>query len=61
MSADIASRGTDLLPGASFNFALTFDVPSTAVLGDLVYQAGMGGQHTTGVENKKFRINLKQE
>lgn len=60
MSADIGSRGTDLLPGASFGFALTFDVPPNAVIGDLVYQATMGGPHTNGVENKKFRVSVKQ-
>ncbi|HEY3781043.1 MAG TPA: hypothetical protein VGL56_08175 [Fimbriimonadaceae bacterium] len=60
MSADIASRGTDLLPGASFGFALTFEIPTSAVVGDLVYQATMGGSNTNGVEKKKFRVSVKQ-
>jgi hypothetical protein len=60
MSADIGSRGTDLLPGASFGFALTFEIPSSAVVGDLVYQASVAGSNTNGVEKKKFRVSVKQ-
>jgi len=58
MSADFRSRGENLLPGASFGFALTFEVPSTTVIGDLVYQASMAGSNTNGVEKKKFRVKL---
>ncbi len=60
LSADIASRGQDLLPGASFGFALTFEVPASAEVGDLVYQVSMAGSGTNGSEKKKFRISLKQ-
>jgi hypothetical protein len=60
MSADIGSRGTDLLPGASFSSALIFEIPSAAVVGDMVYQASMAGSNTNGVEKKKFRVSVKQ-
>jgi hypothetical protein len=60
MSADIGSRGTSLLPGASFGFALTFEVPSTAVIGDLVYQVSLAGSNTIGSDKKKFRVSVKQ-
>lgn len=60
MSADIASRGVDLLPGASFGSALIFEIPSTAVVGDVVYQVSMAGSNTNGSEKKKFRVSVKQ-
>jgi len=60
MTADIPGRGVDLLPGAAFSFALTFDVPSKAVLGDLVYQPSLAGSGTNGSDKKKFRISVKQ-
>jgi hypothetical protein len=60
MSADIGSRGTDLLPGASFGSALIFEIPSAAVVGDMVYQPNMAGSNTNGSEKKKFRISVKE-
>jgi hypothetical protein len=60
MSADIASRGVDLLPGAAMDFALTFDVPSSCEIGDVVYQESLAGSGTNGSEKKKFRVSLKQ-
>ncbi len=60
MSADIPSRGVDLLPGAEFSFALTFEVPSTAQIQDLVYQVTEGGTGTNGADKKKFRVSVKQ-
>lgn len=58
LSADIPSRGFNLLPGAAYDFALTFDVPSNATLGDFIYQTSLAGQGTNGSDGKKFRISL---
>jgi hypothetical protein len=60
MSMDIPSRGVSALPGAAVDFALTFDVPSSAKLGDLVYQLSLAGFGTNGSEKKKFRVSLQQ-
>ena len=60
MSADIASRGVDLLPGASFGSALIFEIPSATVVGDMVYQPSLAGSNTNGVEKKKFRVSVKE-
>ena len=54
-SADIPSRGVDLLPGAATDFALTFDVPANAVLKDLVLEV----QDYNGHRPKPFRVSLK--
>jgi hypothetical protein len=59
MSMDIPSRGVSVLPGAGFDFALTFDVPQSAQLGDLVYQLSLGGTGSFGSEKKKFRVSLR--
>jgi len=60
MNADMPGRGIDLLPGAEFGFALTFEVPSAAVIQDLVYQLTEGGSGTNGSEKRKFRVSVKQ-
>jgi len=60
MSADISSRGVGLLPGAASDFALTFEVPSSATIDDLVYQVSLAGSGTNGSEKKKFRVSVKQ-
>ncbi len=57
LSIDVPSRGPSLLPGAAVDFALTFDVPASAVLKDLVYQVQFFG--TPGAERKKFRVSLQ--
>ncbi len=57
LSIDVPSRGPTLLPGAAVDFALTFDVPTDAVLKDLVYQVQFFG--TPGAEKKKFRVSLQ--
>jgi hypothetical protein len=58
MSIDCPSRGQDLLPGSAVDFALTFDVPPSAVLKDLVYELNFSA--VNGAEKKKFRVSLKQ-
>lgn len=58
LSIDCPSRGQDLLPGAAVDFALTFDVPPSAELGDLVYQVQFYG--AADASTKKFRVSLKQ-
>lgn len=56
-SADIPSRGPNLLPGAACDFALTFDVPAGATLKDLVYDVqDFDLKHKT----KPFRVSLQQ-
>lgn len=57
LSIDCPNRGVDLLPGAAVDFALTFDVPESAELGDLVYQVAFYGPDAG---KKKFRVSLKQ-
>ncbi len=57
LSIDCPSRGQQLLPGAAVDFALTFDIPTDAVLKDLVYQVQFFG--TPGAEKKKFRVSLQ--
>ena len=44
----------ELLPGAAIDFALIFDVPPSAKLQDLVYEAQLIG--LVGPEKKKFRV-----
>jgi hypothetical protein len=58
LSIDCPNRGVDLLPGAAVDFALTFDVPASTVLGDLVYQVEFYSD--AGAAKKKFRVSLKQ-
>jgi len=58
LSIDCPSRGQDLLPGAAVDFALTFDVPPSTELGDLVYQVTFHG--VNGADKKKFRVSVKQ-
>ncbi len=58
LSIDCPSRGQDLLPGAAVDFALTFDVPPGAELGELVYQTSLYGP--AHCNDKKFRVSLKQ-
>lgn len=55
LSADIPTRGAELLPGAAVDFALTFDVPADAKLKDLVYQV-----YSTNLNGAKktFRVSL---
>lgn len=56
LSIDCPSRGQDLLPGAAVDFALTFDVPASATLKDLVYQVNI---MVVGADKKKFRVSLQ--
>ena len=56
LSIDCPSRGQDLLPGAAVDFALTFDVPETAEITDLVYQVTFYGAFDAAA--KKFRVTL---
>lgn len=57
LSIDCPSRGQDLLPGAAVDFALTFDVPPSAKLQDLVYQVNFFDNESG---KKKFRVSLQQ-
>ena len=58
LSIDCPNRGQDVLPGAAIDFALTFDVPESAQLSDLVYQTAFYG--AAEASKKKFRVSLKQ-
>jgi hypothetical protein len=53
---DMPERAPKLLPGAAYDFALTFDVPKTAVLKDLVFTVN----DLSGRSNPDFRVSLKQ-
>jgi hypothetical protein len=55
VTIDVPSRGQQLLPGAAVDFALTFDVPPSAVLKDLVYQVNFFDNFAG---KKKFRVSL---
>ncbi|HWA84396.1 MAG TPA: hypothetical protein VG820_13220 [Fimbriimonadaceae bacterium] len=57
LSIDCPSRGQELLPGAAVDFALTFDVPPSAKLQDLVYEVNF---FATKSGQKKFRVSLQQ-
>jgi hypothetical protein len=55
-SSDFQDRNPKLLPGSACDFALNFDVPSGAVLKDLVYQVyDYDGSH----KPKPFRVTLQ--
>lgn len=54
-SIDMVSRGPRVLPGAAVDFALTFEVPKTAVLKDLVFSVN----DLTIKPTPDFRISLK--
>lgn len=56
LSIDCPNRGVQLLPGAAVDFALTFDVPESAKLKDLVYELAFYG--VPGADAKKFRVSL---
>jgi hypothetical protein len=52
---DVANRGPRLLPGAAVDFALTFQIPKSAELKDLVFSV----QDFSGKPNPDFRVSLK--
>lgn len=54
-SVDMVSRAPRVLPGAAVEFALTFEVPKTAVLKDLVFSVN----DLTVKETPDFRVSLK--
>lgn len=57
MASDVTEAGPKLLPGSAYDFALTYMVPKSAVLKDLVYQIQCYGFK----EKATFRISLKEE
>jgi len=59
LSADIPTRGAELLPGAAVDFALTFDVPASAKLKDLVYQVSSTGPKQGN--ERLFRVNVSDQ
>lgn len=56
LAVDLRSRGENMLPGSAVDFALTFSIPKTAVLKDLVYQI----QVAENLKQTDFRVSLKQ-
>ena len=57
LAVDLRSRGENMLPGSAVDFALTFSIPKTAVLKDLVYQI----QVAESLKQTDFRVSLKQD
>lgn len=55
-SVDMVSRGPRVLPGAAVDFALTFEVPKSAELKDLVFTVN----DLTAKDSPDFRVSLKQ-
>jgi hypothetical protein len=55
--SDVQNRGPRLLPGAAVDFALTFDIPKSAELKDLVFSI----QDFSGKPNPDFRVSLKKD
>jgi len=55
LAVDIHGRGETVLPGATLDFALTFTIPKTAELKDLVYQLSV----FENVKQTNFRVSLK--
>ena len=53
---DASDRGPKLLPGSAYDFALTFSIPKSAALKDLVYQMYCYDLN----ESSTFRISLKE-
>ena len=53
--ADVSNRGPKILPGAAVDFALTFEIPKSAELKDLVFSV----QDFSGKPNPDFRVSLK--
>jgi hypothetical protein len=54
---DLASRGPKVLPGAAVDFALTFEIPKSAELKDLVFTVN----DLTAKPNPDFRVSLKSD
>lgn len=57
LAVDLRSRGENMLPGSAVDFALTFSIPRTAILKDLVYQIS----HAENLKQSDFRVSLKQD
>lgn len=57
LAVDLRSRGENLVPGSAVDFALTFSIPKTAVLKDLIYQI----QVPENVKQTDFRVSLKSD
>ncbi len=54
-SVDMVSRAPRVIPGAAADFALTFEVPKTAELKDLVFSVN----DLTAKDSPDFRVSLK--
>ena len=54
--SDVPGRNVNMLPGAAVDFALTFHVPKSTVLKDLVYCVDCPGAGA----NPPFRVSLKE-
>lgn len=56
LAVDLRSRGENMVPGSAVDFALTFSIPKSAVLKDLLWQIDL----PENVKKTTFRVSLAQ-
>lgn len=57
LAVDLRARGENMVPGSAVDFALTFSIPKSAVLKDLLWQIDL----PENVKKTTFRVSLKQD